>query len=280
MFLVSLREGLEATLVVSILVAYLVKTGRRDRLRPLFLGVAAAVALSLAVGAALTFGSGQLSFKAQEGFGGTMSFVAVGLVTWMIFWMRKAARSIKSELEGALDKAIAMGTGALVVTAFVAVGREGLETALFVWPAVKLAGSSWQPLAGVVLGLSAAVAIGFAMFRGAIRFNIGRFFRWSGVVLIVVAGGVLTYGIAEFQEIGWLGGEDSIAFDISGTIAPDSLTATFMRGIFNIHPVTTWLQAIAWLAYVVPVLFLFLRGASAAPARPAAAADRQPVSAA
>jgi high-affinity iron transporter len=279
MFLIGLREGLEATLVVSILVAYLVKTNRRDRLRPLFMGVGAAIMLSLAVGAALTFGSSQLSFQAQEGFGGTMSFIAVGLVTWMIFWMRKAARSIKSELEGALDKAIAMGTGALVVTAFVAVGREGLETALFVWPAVQAAGSTWQPLAGVVLGLAAAVAIGFAMFRGAIRFNIGQFFRWTGVVLIAVAGGVLTYGIAEFQEIGWLGGQNAIAFDISNVIAPDSLPAALMRGIFNIHPVTTWPQAIAWLAYVIPVLYLFLRG-STAPTRPAAPVEREPVAAA
>jgi high-affinity iron transporter len=279
MFLIGLREGLEATLVVTILVAYLVKTNRRDRLRPVFLGVGAAVALSLCVGAALTFGSSQLSFQAQEGFGGTMSFIAVGLVTWMIFWMRRAARSIKSELEGALDRAIAMGTGALVATAFVAVGREGLETALFVWPAVQAAGSTWEPLAGVLLGLGAAVALGFAIFRGALRFNIGRFFRWTGVILIVVAGGVLTYGIAEYQEIAWLGGKEAIAFDISGAIPPDSLFAAFMRGIFNIHPVTTWPQAIAWLAYVIPVLYLFLRGSSA-PAKHRQSAPQEPVPAA
>jgi high-affinity iron transporter len=267
MYLIGLREGLEATLVVSILVAYLVKTGRRDRLRPLFMGVAAAVTLSLVVGAGLTFGSSQLSFQAQEGFGGTMSFIAVALVTWMIFWMAKAARSIKSELEGRLDKALTMGTAALVVTAFVAVGREGLETALFVWPAVQAAGNTTQPLIGVLLGLISAVALGYFMYRGAVRFNIGKFFRYTGIVLILVAGGVLTYGIAEYQEIGWLGGQNSVAFDLTSAIPPDSFVAALLRGVFNIHPVTTWIQAVAWLAYVVPVMIVFLRG-TRMPTRP------------
>ena len=137
MYLIGLREGLEATLVVSILVAYLVKTSRRDRLRPLFMGVLAAAGLSLVVGGILTFGSSQLSFQAQEGFGGTMSFIAVGLVTWMIFWMRTAARSIKSELEGRLDKALSMGSAALVIS----VTNEAVSP-----PSLRSAGKAWRPL--------------------------------------------------------------------------------------------------------------------------------------
>ncbi|HST83490.1 MAG TPA: iron uptake transporter permease EfeU [Kineosporiaceae bacterium] len=258
-FLIGLREGLEATLVVSILIAYLVKTDRRDRLPPVWLGIGAAIALSLGIGAVLTFSAQSMSFEAQEGFGGTMSFIAVIFVTFMIFWMRKAARSMKSELQGRLDKAISMGTGALVATAFVSVAREGIETALFVWPAVQAAGSGWEPLAGVFLGLAVAVTIGYLMYRRAIAFNLGRFFTWTGAALVIVAGGVLAYGIAEFQEIGLLPGENSIAFDVSGVIAPDGFVAALLRGILNIHPTTSWLQAIAWLLYVGTVMVFFLR---------------------
>lgn len=258
-YLIGLREGLEATLVVSILIAYLVKTDRRDRFAPVWAGVGAAVALSLAIGAVLTFGSSQLSFEAQEGFGGTMSFLAVGFVTYMIFWMRRAAGSIKGELHGQLDRAISMGTGALVVTAFLAVAREGIETALFVWPAVQAAGSGAGPLTGVFLGLATAVAIGYLLYRRAITIDLGRFFTWTGAALVVVAAGVLAYGIAEYQEIGLLPGADSIAFDVSGVLAPDGFAAALLRGILNVHPTTTWLQAVAWLLYVVPVMIFFLR---------------------
>jgi high-affinity iron transporter len=274
MFLIGLREGLEATLVVSILVAYLVKTDRRAGLPPVWAGVAGAALLALGIGAVLTFGSKELTYEAQEGFGGVMSFIAVGLVTWMIFWMRKAARSIKGELEGALDRALAMGKVALAVTAFVAVGREGLETALFVWPAVQAADSATGPLIGVVLGLAAAVVTGYLMFRGAVRFNIGAFFRWTGVVLVLVAGGVLVYGIGEFQEVGWIGGKDAVAIDISGFVRDQKLLAAFLRGIFNIHPQTSWVQVVAWLAYVVPVMTLFLTGSRPAPRKAPAEPER------
>jgi high-affinity iron transporter len=273
-FLIGLREGLEATLVVSILIAYLVKTDRRDRLAAVWIGVGAAVTLSLGIGAILTFGSSQLSFEAQEGFGGGMSFVAVIFVTFMIFWMRRAARSMKGELQGRLDRAISMGTGALVVTAFVSVAREGIETALFVWPAVQAAGSGWGPLVGVFLGLSVAVVLGHLMYRRAIAINLSRFFTCTGVALVVVAGGVLAYGIKEFQAIGVLPGQDSVAFDVSGVIAPDGFIGALLRGIFNLHPSTSWAQAIAWLLYVVPVMVVFLLPQrSAAPSLAPAAAS-------
>jgi high-affinity iron transporter len=259
MFLIGLREGLEATLVVCILIAYLVKTGNKDRLAPVWTGVGAAVGLALAVGAVLTFGSSQLTFRAQEAFGGIMSVIAVGLVTWMIFWMRKAGASMRTELHGRLDQALSIGTGALVATAFVAVAREGLETALFVWPAVQATPNSAAPLTGVILGLAAAALLGYLLYRRAISFNIAKFFRWTGVVLVVVAAGVLAYGIAELQEIGWLPGEEAVAFDISATVGPETLAGALLRGILNIHPVTTWLQAVAWLLYLVPVMYLFLR---------------------
>jgi high-affinity iron transporter len=258
-YLIGLREGLEAALVVSILVAYLVKSGRRDRLGPVWCGVAVALALSLAFGALLTFTSSQLSFRAQEAFGGTLSIIAVGFVTWMVFWMRRTARSLSTELRGRMDAALAMGTGALVLTAFLAVGREGLETALFIWSAVQATGQNTQPVVGAALGLATAVVLGYLFYRGALTINLATFFRWTGAVLIVVAAGVLAYGVHDLQEAGILPGLNSLAFDVSGTVPPDSWYGTLLRGTVNFTPATTWLQAVAWVAYVVPVFVLFLR---------------------
>ncbi|SDY73284.1 high-affinity iron transporter [Modestobacter sp. DSM 44400] len=258
-YLIGLREGLEAALVVSILVAYLVKSDRRDRLGPVWLGVAGAVALSLVFGALLTFTSSQLSFRAQEAFGGTLSIIAVGFVTWMVFWMRRTARSLSAELRGRMEAALAMGTGALVLTAFLAVGREGLETALFIWSAVQATGQNSQPVVGAALGLVTAVILGYLFYRGALRINLAKFFRWTGAVLIVVAAGVLSYGVHDLQEAAILPGLGSLAFDVSGAVPPDSWYGTLLRGTVNFTPATTWLQAIAWLAYIVPVFVLFLR---------------------
>jgi high-affinity iron transporter len=271
-YLIGLREGLEAALVVSILVAYLVKAGRRDRLAPVWAGVLAAVALSLVFGAVLTFTSSQLSFRAQEAFGGTLSIVAVGFVTWMVFWMRRTARFLSTDLRGKMQSALAMGTGALVLTSFLAVGREGLETALFIWSAVQATGSSTSPVVGAALGLASAVVLGYLFYKGAVRINLATFFRWTGLVLVVVAAGVLAYGVHDLQEAGVLPGVNALAFDVSGAVPPDSWYGTLLKGTVNFSPATTWLQAVAWLVYVVPVLALFLKPARTAPApRPAAA---------
>jgi high-affinity iron transporter len=226
-----------------------------------------ALALSLAFGALLTFTSSQLSFRAQEAFGGTLSIIAVGFVTWMVFWMRRTARSLSTELRGRMDAALAMGTGALVLTAFLAVGREGLETALFIWSAVQATGQNTQPVVGAALGLVTAVVLGYLFYRGPLTINLATFFRWTGAVLIVVAAGVLAYGVHDLQEAGILPGLNNLAFDVSGTVPPDSWYGTLLRGTVNFTPATTWLQAIAWLLYIVPVFVLFLRPArSAAPA--------------
>src|SRR5437764_7550689 len=162
--LIGLREGLEASLVVGILVAYLVKAGHRSRLRPVWVGVALAVAMSLGVGAALTFTSHSLTFEAQEGFGGVMSIIAVGFVTWMVFWMRTQARHLKAELHGKVDTALRHGAFALALMAFLAVGREGLETSLFLWPTLQSSGSGVGPGAGAVLGLVVAVVLGYLVY--------------------------------------------------------------------------------------------------------------------
>ncbi len=265
-YLIGLREGLEATLVVSILVAYLVKAGHRDRLRPIWLGVAAAVGLSLAFGALLTFTSNNLSFEAQERFGGLMSIVAVAFVTWMIFWMRRTARFLKTELQHKVDAALLMGTAALALTAFIAVGREGLETALFIWTAVQSTGSGASPVIGATLGIATAVVLGYLLYRRAVMINLAKFFTWTGAGLVVVAAGVLAYGVHDLQEAGILPGLNNLAFDVSGVVPPDSWYGTLLKGTLNFSPATTVLQAVVWVLYVVPVMYLFFR-----PGRPPAA---------
>ena len=266
-YLIGLREGLEAALVVTILVAYLVKTDRRHLLPRIWAGVAIAVAVSLAFGAALTFGPRGLTFEAQELIGGSLSIIAVGFVTWMIFWMARTARSISGELRGKVDVAAEGGGWSLIVVAMLAVGREGLETALFLWAATRVATRdavgavtpTWEPLLGAALGILTAVVLGYLLYRGAIRINLSKFFTWTGAFLILVAGGVLSYGVHDLQEAGVLPGLNNLAFDVSETIEPGTWFATLLKGIFNFSPATTWLELAAWLLYVVPVMFLFLR---------------------
>ncbi|MEU7294614.1 iron uptake transporter permease EfeU [Streptomyces exfoliatus] len=258
-YLIGLREGLEASLVVCILIAYVVKTGRRDALKPIWTGVGVAVGVSLAFGAGLEFGSQELTFEAQELLGGTLSIVAVVLVTWMVFWMRRTARHLRDELHGKLDAALRMGTGALVATAFLAVGREGLETALFVWASVRASSDgSYAPLTGVLLGLLTAVLLGWLFYRGALRINLAKFFTWTGGMLVVVAAGVLAYGVHDLQEARFLDGLANKAFDVSATIPPDSWYGTLLKGVFNFQPNPTVLQVTVWALYLVPTLALFL----------------------
>ena len=272
-YLIGLREGLEAALVVSILIAYLVRTGHRDRLRAIWLGVCLALAISLAFGALLTFTSSNLSFEAQERFGGIMSIIAVGFVTWMIFWMRRTARFLKTELQGKLDAALLMGTLALTLTAFIAVAREGLETSLFLWAAAQSVGSGPTALVGAALGIATAVTLAYLLYKRAVTINLAKFFTWTGAALIVVAGGVFAYGVHDLQEAGTLPGLNNLAFDVSSTIPPDSWYGTLLKGVFNFSPQTTWLEAAAWLLYVVPVMILFFR-----PAKPSAPTAAPPAS--
>ncbi|WP_395657479.1 iron uptake transporter permease EfeU [Nocardioides sp.] len=277
-YLIGLREGLEAALVVSILVAYLVKTDRRHLLPRIWLGVGIAVAVALAFGFALFFGPRSLTFEAQEAIGGILSILAVVLVTWMIFWMARAARSLSGELRGQIDQAAEGSWWALVLVAVLAVGREGLETALFLWSATEAvtrdSDATWQPLLGAALGIATAVVLGYLLYRGAIRIDLAKFFTWTGAFLILVAAGVLSYGVHDLQEAGILPGLNTLAWDVSDTIDPSTWYATLLKGVFNFSPATTVLEAVVWVLYVVPVMFLFLRGArrrSAAAASPAPA---------
>jgi high-affinity iron transporter len=284
-YLIGLREGLEAALVVSILVAYLVKSDRRHLLPRIWVGAALAVAVSLGFGAALSFGPRGLTFEAQEAIGGSLSIIAVGFVTWMIFWMARAARSLSGELRGQIDAAADGSRWSLVIVAVLAVGREGLETALFLWAATKAGtrdtvGSitpTWEPLLGAGLGILTAVVLGYLIYRGAISINLTKFFTWTGAFLILVAAGVLAYGIHDLQEAGFLPGLNDLAFDVSDTIDVNSWYGALLKGVFNFSPATTKLEATAWLLYAIPVMALFLMGVRR---RTSAVAASQPARAA
>lgn len=268
-FLIGLREGLEAGLVVGILVAYLNKLGRRDVLPRLWIGIGVAIGISLAVGAILTWGPYGLSFQAQEILGGALSILAVGLVTWMIFWMARHSRALKGELQSKLDAAIA-GTGmGIVVVGFVSVGREGVETALFIWASVSSTGNAALGTIGAVLGILVSIVIAYLIYRGLVRINLSRFFLWTGLFLIVVAAGVLSYGIGDLQEAGVLPGNGQAAYSLATVIPPSSWYGVVLAGLFNYTAEPTWARLIAWALYLAVVTPLFLRVASAK-ARPAA----------
>jgi high-affinity iron transporter len=260
-YLIGLREGLEATLVVSILVAFLVKADRRDRLPQVWAGVAAAVALSVGFGALLSYTSTTLlrEYEQRELFEAVTSILAVVFVTWMIFWMRRAARSIAGELRGRLADALAVGSIAVAVMAFLAVVREGLETSLIFYSAVQGADLDGRPLWALLGGIASATLIGFLMYATAVRINLTVFFTVTGVLLILVAAGILKYGVHDLQEAGVLPGLNTLAYDISAVLHPSAWYTALLTGMFNVTPAPSVLEVVAWVAYAVPVLFLFLR---------------------
>ncbi|MEV4618960.1 iron uptake transporter permease EfeU [Asanoa sp. NPDC049573] len=274
-YLIGLREGLEATLVVSILVAFLVKSQRKDRLVQVWVGVAIAVAVSVLFGWMLTYTSTSLlaDYKDRELFEAITSLAAVVFVTWMIFWMRRAARSIAGELRTKLTDALAVGSIAVAVMAFLAVVREGLETALIFYSAVQGVRTDGGPLYSLIGGVASAIVIGILLYGTAVRINLGKFFTWTGALLILVAAGILKYAVHDFQESGVLPGLNTLAFDISGTLDPSSWYGSVLAGMFNITPAPTVLETIAWVAYGIPVLAIFLKPAKRKPAPAAVPAE-------
>jgi high-affinity iron transporter len=286
-YLIGLREGLEITLVVSILVAYLVKADRRRQLVPMWIGVAVAVVVAVLFGAVLTYTETTLlaDSRSRELFDAITSVVAVVLVTWMIFWMRRTSRRLKGELTGRLETAIGVGTLAVAGIAFVSVIREGLETTLLFYAAAQGATSTVTPLVAISAGVLTAVLIGLALYAGAVRVNLSKFFTISGVLLIFVAAGIFKYGTHDFQEARVLPGIDVHAFDISGVLDPNSWYGATIAGMLNITAVPTVLEMLAYVLYLVPVLLAFLwparrpSSSSSAPASaPATASATAPAS--
>ena len=268
-FLIALREGVEAALIVGVVAAYLVKVGRKNLLPKVWLGVVIAAAIPLSLGAIMTWGPYTLSFQAQEILGGTLSLVAVAMVTWMILWMSSNSRQFARKLREDTAAQLASGSDwGVVWIAFIAVAREGIETALFVWATIKSSAENAiaAPALGVVTGLLVAVVIGWLIYTGAARINLSIFFNITGLLLIFVAAGIVSYGIGDLQESSVLPGWGIPIYDITAYLdgsvyswlTTSSWWWTLPEAMFNVNASPTHLQLIGWVLYIVIILPLFL----------------------
>ena len=257
--LIGVREGLETGIVVMILIAFLVKSNRQDALAWVWAGVAAAVTMVVGIFLIIHFGTSTVTTLTAELIAGVASLVAVGIVTFMVLWMSRAAAHISTDLKHGMSNALVNGGFSVLGLAFLAVGREGFETALLmVGYAESVSGSLW-PLLGLLLGVLVAVGITIGLYRGAVRLNFQKFFLYTGVFLIFVAAGILGYGIRALQTVGWLPGGSALAFDLTTHYDQSSWYGTLLAGIFNVRADPTVLQLSGWFLYVVVVLTLFIR---------------------
>lgn len=281
--LTGLREGVEAALIVSIILAYLARTGNARHFGRIWLGTGAALALSAAVGAILWLSIGGLTSPAEEYFEGSAMLLAAAVVTWMLFWMRRNAANIKGELQAGVDRALTAGTvWALSILAFTAVVREGIETSLFLLgqatAAAQADAGAAGTLVGALIGILIAVVLGYGLYRGARVINMSRFFRWTGVALVFIAGGLVSVATHEFIDAGLIGVGTSTAFDISRVLPhePDggNLLGQMLTAIFGYSSTPEWSTLLTWVVYVAGVLALYLRPMK--PRRPAPISTSQP----
>jgi high-affinity iron transporter len=253
-FVIGLREGLEAALIVGIIAAFLGQQGRRDALRQVWFGTAAAVAICVGVAIVLQVISSDLPQRQQEGLETVVGALAVCMVTYMIIFMRRHARGLKKDLEGATASALASGSSrALVVMAFLAVLREGFETAVFLLATFQASGNASTSWLGAVLGIGLAAAVGYAIYKGGVRLNLARFFRVTGLVLVVVAAGLVMTAFHTANEAGWLTVGQAQAFDLSWLVRPGTPVSSLLTGVLGIQPFPAWIEVIAWLAYLIPM---------------------------
>src|SRR5215203_471973 len=259
-FVTLLREGFEVTLLVAIVLAYLVQIDRRESKRQVWYGVGAALLVSLAVGGTLFVTAGELEGKAEQIFEGTAMWVAVGFLTYMVLWMRRESRTVAHGIRRGIDSAVERGSSlALVSLVFVMVLREGVETALFVFGITRTS-EPLQVAAGAALGVAGAVALGYAVYAGGKRINLGTFFKVTGVFLILVAAGLLAHGVAEFEEAGLLPALMPL-WDVGGSpvLGEETLISELLTAFFGWDPEANLLELLAWITYVVAVGYAFLR---------------------
>ena len=253
-FVIGLREGLEAALIVGIVAAFLKQRGRTDLLRLVWVGVGLAALICLGVGLGLHAFSADLPQRQQEGLETVVGFIAVAMVTYMVIWMRRHSRELKKQLEGAADSALQSGSGlALVAMAFLAVFREGFETAVFLLAAFNETANPATAGAGAVLGLAVAVVLGYGIYRGGVRINLSKFFRFTGAVLVLVAAGLVVNGLHTAHEAGWLNLGQGRTFDLSWLVAPGSVRSSLLTGMLGWQPQPVVIELVGWLAYLVPV---------------------------
>jgi high-affinity iron transporter len=259
-FVIGLREGVEAALIVGIIAAFLRKEGGRDNaMRGVWIGVAAAIAICICVGVALEIVNEDLPQRQQEGLETVIAALAVGAVTFMIVWMRRHARSIAGELRASAATALAAGTTtALVAMAFFAVIREGLETVVFLLAAFQNATNPTTAGLGALLGILCAVGIGVAIYRGGIKLNLTRFFRATGVVLVFVAAGLVASALHTAHEAGWVNFGQASAFDLSWLVVPGTWTASLLTGMLGLQPFPVVIEVVGYVVYAVPLLLYLL----------------------
>ena len=258
-FVIALREGVEAALIVGIVAAFLVKEGRRDALRQMWLGVGIAIALCMGVAVLLRVVGQELPESGQASLETVVGLVAVAAVTYMIVWMRRHARGIKASLEGNAATALAAGsTTALVAMAFLAVLREGFETSAFLLAAFQDATDTTAAGTGAVIGLVAAVAIGVGLYRGGVRINLSRFFRITGLVLVFVAAGLLATAVHTAHEAGWLGGLQGQAVDLSWLVRPGTVSGSLLTGMLGLQPQPTVGEGLVYVLYALPMALYVL----------------------
>jgi high-affinity iron transporter len=251
---IALREGVEASLIVGIIAAFLVKEGRQDAMRQMWAGVAVAIALCIGVAVILRTIGQELPQQQQEGMETVIGLIAVSAVTYMIVWMRRHARSIKATLEGSAASALATGsTMALVGMAFLAVLREGFETSVFLLAAFQDASDTTAAGAGAVIGLVAAVAIGVGIYRGGVSINLTRFFRVTGLILVFVAAGLLATAVHTAHEAGWFNDLQGQAVNLTWLVQPGTISGSLLTGMLGLQPTPTVGEALIYLLYAIPM---------------------------
>jgi len=259
-FLITLREGLEAALIIGIILAYLARTGNRQGFKPVWLGVSLAVVGSLIAGAAIYLLAGEFSGRAEEVFEGLAMFLAVGVLTWMIFWMRKQAVNIKAHLHAQIQSVLTSSSSlGLVAIAFVVVVREGIETVLFLFAATRVAESPVLFTAGGFLGLAIAIGIGYSIYKGSSRLNLRAFFNVTSLVLIIFAAGLLAHGIHEFHEVGIIPPVVEHVWDINHVLPEKSTLGRFLTAITGYNANPSLVEVVAYLVYLTLVLGVYFR---------------------
>jgi high-affinity iron transporter len=274
-FLIGLREGVEAALIVAIVLAYVVRTGNGRHIPKIWIGAGGAAALSIVIGLLIFSTVGSFQEPYEQIFEGSAMLLATAVVTWMLFWMRRQSINLRGELQAAVDRVLTEGTAwGLAVLAFTVVIREGVETALFLaGQATSSETGAPSILAGAVLGIGGAALIGWGFYSGSRRIDLGRFFRWTGIALVFIAAGLLSHAVHEFIEVAEIAGVPVIgsqtAFDISAVLSHDEGIGQFLRAIFGYSAHPEVLTLVVHVAYVVGILALYLR-----PVRPSPPATR------
>jgi high-affinity iron transporter len=253
-FVIGLREGVEAALIVGIIAAFLIQREERRALRSMWIGVGVAIAICAVVAVVLSVIGENLPFKQREIMEGVLALIAVAGVTYMVVWMRRHSRELKGHLETSVADALVAGsTFALIGMAFFAVIREGMETAIFMLAAFQNASNPTATGFGAILGVAVAIGLGYAIYRGGVRINLSRFFRVTGFILVLVAAGLLASAVHSLAEASVVTQLQDPAINLSWLVAPGSVRAALLTGMLGLQPVPTTAEILVWLAYAVPM---------------------------